>query len=86
MLKGKPLDELKKIIAEVAECKVSEIDIDANIYSQLGIDSIKAVEITVMIEKKFKISIRNEQVASMITGRQIATLISGQLSKAKKKK
>jgi len=78
--------EVKKIIAEVAEYEPEEVDLDANIYSQLGVDSIKAIEIAVLIEKKFKVSVREEQLASIVTGRQIKQMLERALKKKKKKK
>ena len=79
--------EVKKIVAEVGECEIEEVDLDANIYSELGIDSLKAIEISVMVEKKFKIAIRGEQIASIITARNILNLVKKALkNKGKKKK
>jgi acyl carrier protein len=42
----------------------------------LEIDSIKAIEITVAIEKKFKIQVRDEDVPNITTLRQAVELVN----------
>ena len=51
------VDDIKGIIADIAECEPEEVGLDANFYSDLGIDSIKAIEVVVAIERKFSISV-----------------------------
>ncbi|MEW6586334.1 MAG: acyl carrier protein [Nitrospirota bacterium] len=67
-------DNLKKdimaIIADVTGFDEEEITPDTNFYTELEVDSIKAIEITVAIEKKFKISVRDEDVPGITTVRQ----------------
>ena len=43
---------------------------DTKLADELEIDSIKAIEITVALEKKFKISIRDEDVPNIATVQQ----------------
>jgi acyl carrier protein len=59
--------EIVSIIAEVSGFDEEEITPDKNLANDLEIDSIKAIEITVAIEKKFKISIRDEDIPHVIT-------------------
>lgn len=47
--------EIMSIISEVSGFDKEEITPESNFYKDLEIDSIKAIEITVAIEKKFKI-------------------------------
>ena len=58
------------IIADVSGFDEEEIALDTNMVDELDIDSIKAIEITVALEKKFKISIRDEDVPNITTVRQ----------------
>ena len=44
-----------------------EIKLDTNLVNDLEIDSIKAIEITVAIEKKYKISVSDEDVPKIVT-------------------
>jgi acyl carrier protein len=63
------------IIADVAGFEESEIKPDTNIVADLEIDSIKAIEITVAIEKKFKVSVRDEDVPKITTVRHAVEIV-----------
>ena len=67
--------EIVTIISDVSGFDADEIRPDANFYNDLEIDSIKAIEITVAIEKKFKISVRDEDVPNITTVRQAVELV-----------
>jgi acyl carrier protein len=66
--------EIISIISDVSGFDVEEITPDTDLVKELEIDSIKAIEITVAIEKKFKISIRDEDVPRITTVRQAVEL------------
>lgn len=66
--------EIISIISDVSGFDIEEITPDTNLANDLEIDSIKAIEITVAIEKKFKISIRDEDIPNIATPRQIVDL------------
>jgi acyl carrier protein len=59
--------EIISIISDVSGYEVEEITLGTNLANDLEIDSIKAIEITVAIEKKYKISIRDEDIPNIIT-------------------
>jgi acyl carrier protein len=67
--------EIISIIADVSGFDEEEITPDKNFYKDLEIDSIKAIEITVAIEKRFKISVRDEDVPNITTVRQAVELV-----------
>ncbi|MEK6910074.1 MAG: acyl carrier protein [Candidatus Aenigmatarchaeota archaeon] len=66
--------EIISIVADVSETDEGEINLDTNLVQNLGINSIKAIEIVVAIEKKYKISIRDEDVPKITKIRQIVDL------------
>lgn len=68
--------EIISIIAEVSGFDEEEITPEKNFFKDLEIDSIKAIEITVAIEKKFKISVRDEDVPNITTVRQAVDLVN----------
>ena len=68
--------EIISIIADVSGFDEEEITPDKNFYQDLEIDSIKAIEITVAIEKKFKISVRDEDVPNIATVKQAVDLVN----------
>ncbi len=67
--------EIMAIISDVSGYEVEEITPQANFFKDLEVDSIKAIEITVAIEKKFKISVRDEDVPKLTTVRQAIKLV-----------
>ncbi len=68
--------EIISIISDVSGFDPGEIKPDTNLQNELEIDSIKAIEITVAIEKKFKISIRDEDVPNITTLRNAVELVN----------
>lgn len=66
--------EIISIIADVSGYDGEDIKLDTKLADELEIDSIKAIEIAVAIEKKYKISIRDEDIPNIITPRQIVDL------------
>lgn len=68
-------EEIVSIIAEISGLADEEITPASNFYKDLEIDSIKAIEITVALEKKFKISIRDEDVPNITTVREAVALV-----------
>ncbi len=73
--------EIVSIISEITGADEAEITPDANFFDDLGVDSIKAIEITVALEKKFKISVRDEDVPKITTVRQALELVRALLQK-----
>ena len=72
--------EIKAIIADVSGYEEDEITMETNIVEDLEVDSIKAIEITVAIEKKFKISIREEDVPKIVSVKQAIELVKNLLT------
>lgn len=68
--------EIVKIISDVSGLDEEEITPEKNFFNDLEIDSIKAIEITVAIEKKFKISVRDEDVPNITTVKQAVELVN----------
>lgn len=68
--------EIVPIIAEISGFDEQDITPDVNFQKDLEVDSIKTIEITVAIEKKFKISVRDEDVPKITTVRQAVELVN----------
>ncbi len=68
--------EIISIISDVSGFEMEEINLDTKLADQLEIDSIKAIEIVVAIEKKYKISIRDEDVPKITTVRETVDLVN----------
>ena len=72
--------EVISIIADISGFEEDEVTLDANMQEQLEIDSIKAIEITVALEKKYKISIRDDDIPNIITVRHAVDAVTDLLS------
>lgn len=74
-------NEIREFIAEVTELTPEEIGADANIFVDLGADSMSALELMVMLEKKYKIKIKAEELKEIATLNQIMRLVNQHLNK-----
>jgi acyl carrier protein len=75
--------EIVSIISEISGFEEEEITPEKNFYKDLEIDSIKAIEITVAIEKRFKISVRDEDVPNITTVEQAVEMVNQLLAQEK---
>ena len=57
-------DELREIIAEVAE--IDEVP-DEALFTDLGIDSMMAIEIVADVERKYEISMPEDELEELVT-------------------
>jgi acyl carrier protein len=69
-------NEIVAIISEISGFGEEEIRPEMNFFNDLEIDSIKAIEITVAIEKKFKVSVRDEDVPKITTVKDAVELVN----------
>lgn len=72
--------DIVSIISDVSGFEENEITADKNFFKDLEVDSIKAIEITVAIEKKFKISVRDEDVPKITTVKEAVELVEKLIS------
>lgn len=75
--------EIVSIISDVSGLDAEEITPEKNFFKDLEVDSIKAIEITVAIEKKFKVSIRDEDVPKITTVKEAVELVNSLLDQKK---
>jgi acyl carrier protein len=67
--------EVKKLVAEVTEREPEEIG-DASLYrEELGIDSLTALEIMFAVDKKFKITVPDEEYQQLKTVNETVALV-----------
>lgn len=76
--------EILSIISDVSGVDEDNITLDSNLVNDLEIDSIKAIEIAVAVEKKYKVSIRDEDIPKITAPRQIVDLTIQLLQKDQK--
>ena len=62
---------IRKIVAEVLEVEPGTIEPDAKLVEDLGMDSMKALEIMAAIEKRFRIKVPEESLPKLTTLNQV---------------
>jgi acyl carrier protein len=72
-------DELRQIITEVTE--VEDIPEDTS-FADLGIDSMMAIEIVADVEKKYDVSISEEELAELTHLQAVYDKVQEKLSQA----
>ncbi len=55
-------EEVKKLVADIIEVPVEKLAPDADFFKDLGIDSLKAIEIVAAFEKRYRIIIPEEDI------------------------
>jgi acyl carrier protein len=75
--------DIVSIISDVSGLDAEDITPEKNFFKDLEVDSIKAIEITVAIEKKFKVSIRDEDVPKITTVKEAVELVNSLLNQKK---
>lgn len=61
-----PLEKIADAITKIAKCSVEDIVPDAKL-EDLGVDSLKAINILFELEEEFDIEIPNERIPEMVT-------------------
>ena len=59
--------EVRGLIADIIEMEPSQIDPEAHLVEDLGMDSMMALEILATLEKKFKIRIPEDDLPKITT-------------------
>ncbi|HEX5660682.1 MAG TPA: acyl carrier protein [Polyangiales bacterium] len=70
-------DKLRAIVAEVSE--IDEIP-DQTPFSELGIDSMMAIEIVAEVERQYKVSVPEEELKSLTNFESVYQLFAKRIS------
>jgi len=60
-------ERVKGIITETLGCEEEAVTLEANLFDDLGADSIDIIEIAVVIEEEFGLEMSNEQAERLKT-------------------
>ena len=72
---------IKELIAGITGIDINEIKPEANFWNDLGIDSIKSIEMVVALERKYQIRIREDQIPTVSTLSQAVAVVKELLAK-----
>lgn len=76
------IEDLRAMIAEEGELPVEEVTDDANLADDLDLDSLAAMEIAVLLEKKYRIKINDEEIKGLTTLASIHQLVAAKVGAA----
>ena len=68
--------EVKALVAEILEKDTAEIPDGASFVSDLGMDSLRALEILAMLEKRYKIRIPAERLREMVNMQGVLKVVN----------
>jgi acyl carrier protein len=60
-------EEVKAVIVDTLSCDADKVTLEANIFDDLGADSLDAVELNLALEERFDITIDEEVMAQIKT-------------------
>ncbi|MFF5206332.1 acyl carrier protein [Streptosporangium sp. NPDC000396] len=75
-------EELRAFIADELELPTESITDDAQFASELGVDSLAAMEIIVQLEKKYRVKMSEKELPEITDLNSIYNLISNKLQAA----
>lgn len=76
------IEDLRALIAEELELPAEDVTDEADLKNDLEVDSLTAMEIAVQLEKKYKIKISDEEIASLTSLQVIHQLVSARVETA----
>lgn len=73
---GVDIEEIRELIAEELELPVEDVTDDADLANDLEVDSLSAMEIAVLLEKKYRIKISEDEIKLLTSLQIIHQLVS----------
>jgi acyl carrier protein len=63
--------EIAEMVAEITEVPVEKLTPEADFFTELGVDSLKAIEIVAAFEKRYKIIVPEKDIPKIRNLKQI---------------
>jgi len=64
-------EEIRQMISDVTGVRKEKIVLDADFFTDLGVDSLKAIEIVAALERKYRVIIPEKDIPNIRTLRKI---------------
>jgi len=74
--------EIKAVVSRVIKIPEEKIDPNANLFTDLGVDSLLGVEIIASLDKKYKIDVPEEKIRKVATLNDIISLVKETMGRA----
>lgn len=75
------MDDLRTVIADVLDVDEEDLTDDADFIEDLGVDSLMALEVMVVLEKKYAVKLGEEELKKITCLRAAHDLIAEKLEK-----
>jgi acyl carrier protein len=76
--KGNHEAELRSLLADVCARDVSEIKLDDDLVSELGLDSLAGLRVLAAVEKRFDVQFPDHRLGEFRTMKQLLEIIEGE--------
>jgi acyl carrier protein len=73
--------EIRTLVAKVIKRPEEDIYLDANLFTELGIDSLLGVEIFAALDKKYNVNVPEEELRKIHSVNDIISLVKSLLAK-----
>lgn len=73
--------EIKGMLARLTGLEAEEIGDDDDLFKDLGIDSLKVIEIATQIERAYKVTVKDSQLANLRTVKDAAGFLKELIEK-----
>ena len=67
-------DDIRQLVGQILEREPSQIDPDALLVEDLGMDSMMALEIVASIERKYRVTLPEQELANIKTLQRVIDL------------
>ncbi|MGP3946189.1 MULTISPECIES: acyl carrier protein [Streptomyces] len=75
------MDELRTFVADVLDVDEEDVTDDADFVKTLGVDSLMALEVMVVLEKKYAVKLEEREMKDITTLRKVHDLLASKLEK-----
>ena len=69
------VQEVKQILSKLTGLEVEEISDNADVINDLGIDSLKIIEIATEIERTYKVAVKDSELVKLRTVKDAANFL-----------
>ncbi|MEU5030365.1 acyl carrier protein [Streptomyces milbemycinicus] len=75
------LEELRAFVADVLDVEEEEVTDDADFVAELGVDSLMALEVMVVLEKKYSVKLQEQEMKEITCLSSVYDLLASKLEK-----
>jgi len=66
--------EIKELVSGVTAIPIEKLKSDVDIFAELGVDSLKAIEIVAAFERRYRVVVPEKEIPNIRTVKQIADM------------